>query len=391
MEKTVSVAVIGCGFAGNFHSNAWRKVFGVNVRLRAAVDNDLPRAQALAEKWGYEMATADYDQVLADPEVDIIDIALPPVLHLPFAYKAAAAGKHVICDKPLTGYFGLEGDEEPYGTKVPKKKMYETLLKDLEEAKRKLDTNGSIFMYAENYIYSPSMVKAGELLQAKKDTILFMRAECSIHGSPSPLSGDWKTAGGGSLMRLGSHSIAGVLYLKQAEARAKGVEIKPVSVVADVGQIIPRLSEHQKRHLVSDPHDVEDFSNITITFSDGTKAIVTACDNVMGGIKNYINVYADDGVIECLMTPANNMMTYYVDTDGLDDVYISEKLNCKTGWNSVFVAEETLRGYVGELQEFAMCAAENRRPAADLDLAIDTVKIIYAAYYSAEEGIRVDL
>ena len=74
MMKSLGVAVIGCGFAGNFHSNAWTKVNYLDIKLKAAVDNQIERAEALKEKWGYEYATADYEKVLSDPEVDIIDI-----------------------------------------------------------------------------------------------------------------------------------------------------------------------------------------------------------------------------------------------------------------------------------------------------------------------------
>lgn len=184
--KTVNVAVIGCGFAGNFHSNAWTKVNFINVNLKATVDSQIERAETLKEKWGYDYATADYEDVLKDPEVDIIDITLPPFLHLPFAYRAMEAGKHVICDKPLTGYFGEDGDAAPVGDKVPKVKMYESILKDLEEAKAKIGNSDKLFMYAENYIYSPAIVKAAEILRKKKSRVIYMNAECSVHGSTSP-------------------------------------------------------------------------------------------------------------------------------------------------------------------------------------------------------------
>lgn len=58
----LGVAIIGCGFAGNFHSNAWVKVNGVDIRLKAAVDNDLSRANALKEKWNYEYAIKPWRQ-----------------------------------------------------------------------------------------------------------------------------------------------------------------------------------------------------------------------------------------------------------------------------------------------------------------------------------------
>ena len=388
---SLGFAIIGCGFAGNFHSNAWTKVNYIDIKLKAAVDNDVARAEALKEKWGYEYATADYDKVLADPEIDIIDIALPPFLHLPFAYKAMEAGKHVICDKPLTGYFGKEGDEKPVGEKVPKAKMYASILEDLEEAREKIGGSDKLFMYAENYIYSPAIVKAAEILRKKKSRVIYMNAECSVHGSTSPLSKDWNLVGGGSIMRLGSHPIAGVLYLKQVEAEVRGYEIRPVSVVADTGRIVAGFPEEDKKHILSKFNDVEDFGHVTITFSDGTKAVILSSEHYMGGIQNHINIITNDGVLECKMTPPDNMRSFFMDDEGLEDVYISENLRCKTGWNSVFVAEETLRGYTAELQAFAENAIAGRQPEYGLDIAIETTKIMYAAYVSADEGRRVDL
>ena len=388
---SLGIAIIGCGFSGNFHSNAWTKVNYIDIKLKAAVDNDVARAEALKEKWGYEYATADYDKVLADPEIDIIDIALPPFLHLPFAYKAMEAGKHVICDKPLTGYFGKEGDEKPVGEKVPKAKMYASILEDLEEAREKIGGSDKLFMYAENYIYSPAIVKAAEILRKKKSRVIYMNAECSVHGSTSPLSKDWNLVGGGSIMRLGSHPIAGVLYLKQVEAEVRGYEIRPVSVVADTGRIVAGFPEEDKKHILSKFNDVEDFGHVTITFSDGTKAVILSSEHYMGGIQNHINIITNDGVLECKMTPPDNMRSFFMDDEGLEDVYISENLRCKTGWNSVFVAEETLRGYTAELQAFAEDAIAGRQPESGLDIAIETTKIMYAAYVSADEGRRVDL
>ena len=391
MMKLIGVAVIGCGFAGNFHSNAWVKVNYLDIKLKAAVDSQIERAESLKEKWNYEYATADYEKVLSDPEVDIIDITLPPFLHLPFAYKAMEAGKHVICDKPLTGYFGDETDEKPVGDKVSKAKMYERILKDLKEAKEKIGNSDKLFMYAENYIYSPAIVKAAEILRKKKSRVIYMNAECSVHGSTSPLSKDWSLVGGGSIMRLGSHPSAGVLYLKQVESEIRGYKIKPVSVVADTGRIVADFPEEDKKHILSKFNDVEDFGHITLTFSDGTKAVILSSEHYMGGIQNHINLITNDGVLECLMTPPNNMRSFFMDDEGLDDVYISENLKCKTGWNNVFVAEETLRGYTAELQAFAEDVAYNREPESGIDIALETTKIMYAAYLSAEKGRRIEL
>ena len=91
------------------------------------------------------------------------------------------------------------------------------------------------------------------------------------------------------------------------------------------------------------------------------------------------------------MTIADNMSTYFADAEGLDSVYISENMKSKTGWNRVLVAEETLRGYAEEMNAFAEGAAFGTKPESDFRLAYDTMKLIYAAYVSAEEGKRIEL
>ena len=268
--KTVTVALVGAGYAAHLHGRGYSKVSGVNVRLKTIVDLDTKRAEEVAKTYGFEKISSDFMEVLNDKEIDVIDIVTPPHLHLKFALEALRAGKHVICEKPLTGYFGVEGDEKPIGLKVSKEKMYETIINEIEEAKEIIASSDKLFMYAENYIYSPNVLKAAEIIRSKKSKLLFMKGEESIRGSSSALAGMWDKSGGGALMRLGCHPVSGVLWLKQVEAKARKENISVLSVSADTGNIITSLTGYDKRHLTSKPIDVEDFANITITFSDGT-------------------------------------------------------------------------------------------------------------------------
>lgn len=389
--KVVTIALIGAGFAANFHANAYSKVSGVDIKIKYIFDIDIAKSKSLAQKWGIEKVALGYQEILDDTEVDLVDIVLPPVLHLEFAFQALKAGKHVVCEKPLTGYFGEDGDKEPIGLNVPKSKMYTSLLKQIDEAREIVKKSGKLFMYAENYVYSPNVLRAAEMVRAKKSKILYMKGEESIRCSTSPLSAYWSKVGGGSLIRLGSHPIGGMLWLKQQEAEARGGKITVVSVTAEIGRLAPTLSENDRRYFKGKNVDVEDFSNVTITFSDGTKAICIANDNTLGGVKNYVEIYTSDSVIMCNITPSDNLQTYFLDQDGLDDVYISEQLKEKTGWNNVFIAEETLRGYLPEFQNFVESVAYGREPMSGIDLAYDTIKVIYAAYLSAEEGRKVEL
>ncbi len=123
--------------------------------------------------------------------------------------EALAAGKHVICEKPLTGYFGAPGDETPIGDRVPKSVMYDKVLGDIRNLGKVVAESNRLFMYAENYVYSPNILKAAEIIRARKSRILFMKGEESLKGSSSPVAGRWDKTGGGSLIRVGCHPIGG--------------------------------------------------------------------------------------------------------------------------------------------------------------------------------------
>lgn len=389
--KTVTVALIGSGYGAFLHANGYKKVNGVNVRLKTLVDLDVEKAEKFAKEYGIEQVTPDFNDVLNDKEIDVIDIVTPPHTHVKFTIEAFKAGKHVISEKPLTGYFGEPGDEKPIGLNVSKQKMYESVIKEIDEVREIVKSSDKLFMYAENYVYCPSILKAAEMIRSKKSKLLFMKGEESLRGSSSPVAGMWEKTGGGSFIRLGCHPLSGILWLKQVEAQARNEEITVTSVMADMGNIGKSLTEYDKRHLTSNPIDVEDFANVTLTFSDGTKAVVMSSDNVLGGTKNYVEIYANDGVIMCNITPSDNMKTYFLDQEGLDNVYFAEMLPEKLGWNNVFIADEILRGYVYELQDFVECVAYGRQPLSDIDLAYVTTKVMYAAYLSASEGRKVTL
>lgn len=390
MEKPiVTIGTVGAGYAAYLHGNGYEKVSGITVRLKTVCDLNLELAKKVQERFGYEQAVSDYHEMLADPEIDVIDIVLPPFLHTTVAMEAMEAGKHVICEKPLTGYFGQKGQEN-IGVTVPKSEMYRKCLEDMDRLKEVVERTGKKFMYAENFVYATPVQKAAEIIRAKKTKLLFMKGEESLKGSSSPVAGKWNKTGGGTLMRTGTHPMGGMLWLKQQEAIARGETITIQSVSCDVGRATQCLTEDEHRHISARPEDVEDFGVITVTFSDGTKAICIASDTVLGGTRNYIEVYGNNTALNCNITPTDLLNTYFLDEDGLDDVNISEMLPRKLGWNKAFVSDEIIRGYMGELQDFVETIAYDRKPVSDFTLAYDTTKVIYAAYQAAEEGRRID-
>jgi len=130
---------------------------------------------------------------------------------------------------------------------------------------------------------------------------------------------------------------------------------------------------------------------LTLTFSDGTKGTIFSGDMIMGGVRNVIEVYTSGGSLFANITPNNHLMSYLTNEEKLANVYITEKVDRKTGWQFLCLEEEWTRGYLLEIQDFMECVIHGRQPRADLDLARETIKIQFAGYWSAEEGRRIAL
>ncbi|MDE7034682.1 MAG: Gfo/Idh/MocA family oxidoreductase, partial [Eubacteriales bacterium] len=98
--------LIGAGVMGRTHSNAYKSVnniFGDEVvpELTAVADINADNAKALAERYGFQRWTTEWKEIVADPEIELVDITTPNASHCPIAMEAARHGKHVYCEKPL--------------------------------------------------------------------------------------------------------------------------------------------------------------------------------------------------------------------------------------------------------------------------------------------------
>ena len=390
MMKPIRVGLIGSGFVAELHMHAYRRVYGVAVSVAAVVSRG-DHVLDFAKKHQIAKVYRDFKQILQDPEIDVIDICTPAVLHAPMIVEAMQAGKHVICEKPFTGYFGRQTDPAPIGRKLSKALMYERVMEEMAETQRKIAASGQLFMYAENWVYAPAVAKSAEIIRKTKDKILFMKAEESHSGSHADHAARWDLTGGGALIRQGCHPLSAVLYLKQVEAKARGEKITIADVTADVGNIGDGLSPQDHQYILSHPVDVEDWAMMNMTFTDGTKSTVFAGDMILGGVRNLVETYTSGGILNANMCPNTGMMSYLTDESKLSDVYITEKVDRKTGWQFVCLEEEWTRGYIQEIQDFMECVAQGRQPLADLALAFETIQATYAAYWSAEEGKRIRL
>src|SRR5262249_44407509 len=186
---------------------------------------------------------------------------------------------------------------------------------------------GIILGYAENFVYAPSVQKEREIVEKTRAQILRMVGEESHSGSHSPVYGIWSVQGGGSLIAKGCHPLGAILYLKRKEGLARsGKPIRPVAVTARTHSITRLPAFEDKGFLRTRYQDTEDYAFLHVVFEDGMVADVTASELALGGIYDFIEVFANNHRTRCRMSPVNVMDVYNPRHDQLKDVYLVEKI-----------------------------------------------------------------
>ncbi len=162
MKKPLRIGLIGYGFMGRTHSNAYRKVgnfFDLEYEpvMQAVCARDGAKAQAFAEQWGWKSVETDWRRLIDRKDIDLIDIGSPNNTHAEIALAAAKAGKMILCEKPLSmdGAEGLKMVKAVEKAKVPNMVWYNyrrvpavTLAKQLIDEGRL----GRIFHYRAKFL-----------------------------------------------------------------------------------------------------------------------------------------------------------------------------------------------------------------------------------------------
>ena len=195
-RPTLRVALIGYGFMGKAHSNAWRQApryfeLPAELRMSTLCGRDGRAVQEAANEFGWEKITTDWRAVVNDPDIDIIDISTPNDSHATIAIAAAEAGKAILCEKPLARDVG-------------------EAVRMAEAVRRARVVN----MVCHNYRRVPALALAREMIDRGElgERLFHFRARYAqdwIANPNFPLV--WrlrsKDAGSGSLGDIGSHII----------------------------------------------------------------------------------------------------------------------------------------------------------------------------------------
>lgn len=107
-KKELRIGLVGCGFMGRTHSNGYKRVgdffpaLTYRPVLKAVCSRNLEKVQAFADQWGYESVETDWKDLITRDDIDAVDICAPNNMHAEIAIAAAAAGKMILCEKPLS-------------------------------------------------------------------------------------------------------------------------------------------------------------------------------------------------------------------------------------------------------------------------------------------------
>ncbi len=344
-SKQLRVGIVGAGGISNVHSNGWNN-FPETAVIAAYCDVATDRAAIQSQKYtgGKAKVYASIDELVADPDIDVIDICLPHHLHKPAVLAGAKAGKAILCEKPLT-----------------------TSLPDAKEIKTAVDASGVIFMGAHNNLFYPSLLEARRLLDGGfLGTPYFYRTIETFQSrsfdpwtvGSSGKAGDqrgWRAdirqAGGGELLDTGYHSTYRLLSIAQGD--------RPIEVFG----VLSRFLHHNL--------PTEDTGQVLVRFESGAigEIITSWAFDVLDN--RHFEVSGEFGTLA-----------------GGPNYLAHQLYRWPEGARRTF---DPIQSFTLEIGHFIDVVKGTAKNAAPLDDTIRTLQVIKGAYLSAKEGQWVTL
>ncbi len=397
MAGTVNIGLIGAGFLAETRMRCYAQVPGFSVSVPAVAARSAASARDFADRHGIAQWHTDVAALLANPDIQMVDLCVPNHVHRDIAVAAAEHGKHVVCTKPLTAYTGQDLPADATDADIAGRDPALMLEHATQEATAMVEAarrNEVQLMYGENWIFAPPVQRAEGLMVRSGGSILEMRGGEAHCGSHSPYSKIWRYTGGGALLRLGAHPIGTMLYLKQQEGVARnGRPIRPVSVMAETRDLttIAETQGARQTGIATGWQDVETWATALITFEDGSVSVAYGSDNVLGGMQSWLELFLSNSRIRCNIAPHDLVELYAPGQEVFEDTYLNEKASTTAGWNAAIPDEDWSSGHVAMCHHFIDCAVNDKPTPCDGVLGLEVTRVIYAAYQSAREGRRISL
>jgi predicted dehydrogenase len=349
VSKKVRVGLIGSQFISSIHAESLHRCG--KAELFAVASPTEKNVTAFAEKFRIPHHFTDYRKMLEMDELDMVVIGAPNDLHCRMTEDAAAAGKHVVCEKPLCV--------------------------NLAEADRMIDACGKArvhLMYAEELCFAPKYVRLKQLLDegALGDPVLVKQSE-KHDGPHAPHFWDVTRSGGGVMMDMGCHAIE---FFRWVLAKPGKPRPRIKSVYAQMGTYVHK-----------DKTQGEDNAIAILEFENGVVAMAEESWTKLGGMDDRAEVHGSRGVAYADLLHGNAIQTYSTKGYG----YAVEKAGSTVGWSFTIYEEAWNYGFPQEMEHFVACAAGEAQPLVTGEDGRAVLEAIFAAYESAGTGRKVTL
>jgi predicted dehydrogenase len=344
MKDRIGVGLIGSGFISAIHADALKRC--ADAQIVAVTSPSTGKAEAFAKKFSIPHHFNDYQKLLEMDEVDLVVIGIPNDRHCEATLAAAAAGKHIVLEKPMCLTLA-EADR---------------MVEACHKAKIKL-------MYAEELCFAPKYVRLKQLLDsgALGHPVLIKQSE--KHDGPHAAHfWDVDRAGGGVTMDMGCHAIE---FFRWVLGRPP---IK--SVYAQMGT-----------HVHGEKTRGDDNAILILEFANGVTAMAEESWTKLGGMDDRAEIHGSKGVAYADLLHGNAIETY--SATGYD--YAVEKAGSTVGWSFTIYEELWNYGYVDEMAHFVECVKHDKQPVVTGDDARVVMEVLFAAYESAGTGRKVKL
>jgi predicted dehydrogenase len=374
----VNIAILGYKFMGRAHSNAYRQVSHffpgkLTPRMKVICGRDREAAEAAARQLGWEEVETDWRKVVERKDIDVIDISTPGYLHHEQALAAAAAGKHIICEKPLAN-----------------------TLADAKDMLRAVQKAGVKHMLMHNYRKIPAVALVRRLIDEGRLGVIY-----HYHGAYLQ---DWiidpqfplvwrlqkKLAGAGALGDIGSHAIDLGRYLNAEFNSVAGqmttfIKERPL-VGEDKGQ--RKVTAASATGKVT----VDDDTNFLARFANGSVGVFES-SRFAGGRKNYntFQIYGSKGSVAFNLERMNELEFYDrkdpQQEQGYKTISVTESVHPYVGawWppGHIIGYEHT---FVHAIHDFLVALENDTLPSPNFTDGVKNQAVLEAIERSAKSG-----
>lgn len=344
MNKKVGIGLIGSQFISTIHAESLKRV--ADAEIIAVMSPNKEHVEAFAKQFHIPNAFTELDQMLAMPEIEMVVIGAPNYLHCEITEKIAAAGKHIVVEKPICLNLA-EADR---------------MIEACKKANVKL-------MYAEELCFTPKYVRLKALLDegALGKPVLFKQSE-KHDGPHAGHFWDVERSGGGVTMDMGCHAIQFFRWLN-----AKN----PVKSV--YAQMSTSVHTNKTKG--------EDNAILILEFENGVTALAEESWTKLGGMDDRAEIHGSEGVAYADVLQGNSIQTYSAKGVG----YAVEKAGNTVGWSFTMYEEIWNYGFPQEFEHFVDCVKNDKTPLVTGEDGRAVLEVILAAYESAGTGRKVNL